>query len=134
FIASHDLQEPLRKIQIFSDLVLKKFSNDKENTEKFIRKIISSAERMRILIRSLLDYSRLPDQDLYEATDINNVVKDVIRDLELEVREKHTRFHISKIPSLEVIPVQIRQVFHNLISNSLKFSKKDIAPIITIGA
>lgn len=134
FIASHDLQEPLRKIQIFSDLVLKKFSNDNASTEKFIHKIIDSAERMRLLIRSLLEYSSLPDKVVYEVADINTIVREVVQDLELDIRAQETRLHLSPIPSFEVIPVQMRQVFHNLISNALKFAKKNESPVINIAA
>lgn len=134
YIASHDLQEPLRKIQIFSDLVQKKFANDRESAEKLIQKIINSAERMRMLIRSLLAYSNLPDQAVYEVSDINSIVQEVIQDLELEIREQGAQLQLSAIPELEVIPVQMRQVFHNLISNALKFSKEDENPCISIEA
>jgi light-regulated signal transduction histidine kinase (bacteriophytochrome) len=134
YIASHDLQEPLRKIQIFSDLVQKKFANDRESAEKLIQKIINSAERMRMLIRSLLAYSNLPDQAVYEVSDINSIVQEVIQDLELEIREQGAQLQLSAIPELEVIPVQMRQVFHNLISNALKFSKEDVNPRISIEA
>jgi signal transduction histidine kinase/DNA-binding response OmpR family regulator len=134
FVASHDLQEPLRKIQIFSDMVLRKFTDDKVSAEKFLQKIILSAERMRVLIRSLLDYSRLPDKDLYEPSDINAILKNVLQDLELEVQEKNARVVLEKIPLLDVIPAQMSQVFYNLISNSLKFSRDGIPPAITLRA
>lgn len=134
FVASHDLQEPLRKIQIFSDMVLRKFTHDKVSAEKFLQKIMLSAERMRVLIRSLLDYSRLPEKDLYEATDIDAVLKNVLQDLELEIQEKNAKICVPKIPMLDAIPAQVSQVFHNLISNSLKFSRDGVAPVISVSA
>src|SRR5690606_32236962 len=86
FIASHDLQEPLRKIQIFSDLVAERYAGDSENTRKFTQKIISSAERMRRLINDLLSYSRVSVKELFQSSDINELINEVLQDYELQIK------------------------------------------------
>lgn len=134
FIASHDLQEPLRKIQIFSDIVVEKITNDPVHAQRFLQKINLAAQKMRVLIKSLLEYSRLPDQRRFEAVDLNQVVQQVLQDFEIQIKEKKARFEIGTMPSLEAIPLQIHQVFHNLISNSLKFSSAASDPVVTINA
>jgi len=133
-VGSHDLQEPLRKFQLFSDLVLEKFSSDRDSDNKFLRKIITSAERMRKLITSLLDYSRLPDKDFYEPVDLNEVAKEIIQDYEISIGARNAKITVEKLPVLDAIPSQIRQIFQNLISNSLKFSRTGCVPEITISA
>lgn len=134
FIASHDLQEPLRKIQIFSDIVVDKVKHDKEGATKFLNKIISSAERMRSLISSLLEYSRVPEKNMYEPVDLNLLVTEITQDLELEIKLKGASVVVNPLPTIEAISSQLRQVFQNLISNSLKFSRKSVAPEIIIAA
>lgn len=134
FIASHDLQEPLRKIQIFSDLVGERYAGDSENTKKFTRKIVSSAERMRRLINDLLSYSRVSAKELFQPSDINEMINEALQDYELQIKSKKANIQVDKFPLLEVIPGQIRQIFHNLIGNALKFSKDSESPQITIEA
>ena len=124
FIASHDLQEPLRKIQIFSDMIVEKFSGDQANTTKFLKKIIASAERMRKLITSLLDYSRLPEKDRFEEVPVDLLIQDALQDYEENIKSCGARLHIGAMPKLEVIPALLMQVFQNLVSNSLKFAKE----------
>lgn len=134
FITSHDLQEPLRKIQVFADMIVEKFAGDWNNTERFLKKIITSADRMRRLITSLLEYSRLPENDHFEQADMNVIIANVMQDFELAIKAKKAKIHIDKIPPFEVIPCQIRQVFHNLLSNALKFTRAGIPPEINIKA
>jgi signal transduction histidine kinase len=134
FVASHDLQEPLRKIQLFSDLVLEKFAGDRESANKFLHKIIASAERMRKLITSLLDYSRLPDKNFYESVDLNEIIGEIIQDYEVPINARNAKITVNKLPVLDAIPGQMHQIFQNLISNALKFSRADCAPEITISA
>ncbi|MBL0745310.1 response regulator [Chryseolinea lacunae] len=134
FVASHDLQEPLRKIQVFSNMVMEKYPPPQSEGKRFLEKIISSADRMRKLITDLLDYSRPPDKDLFQETDLNAVVNEVLVDLELKVKAKNAIVDVGPIPRAVVIPGQIKQVFQNLISNALKFSKEETFPEISIRA
>jgi signal transduction histidine kinase len=134
FLASHDLQEPLRKITTFSRIVWDKFLADRPGAEEYLAKIISSSERMRKLINDLLNYSRLSNDALFVSTDLNDLVKDVETDLELSIKEKGARLEVGPLPKADVIPGQMRQVFQNLLSNALKFSRQDIPPVIEIWA
>lgn len=136
-VASHDLQEPLRKIQMFSkmikDTINKNENGDSEETAHYVNKIIHSSDRMRSLITDVLNYSRLSENNnTFEMTDLNKVVKGIIEDFELTIKEKNATIDVRDLPVLPVIPGQIRQVFQNLISNALKFSKKSVPPYITI--
>ena len=133
-VASHDLQEPLRKIQIFSKL-LKDNKGDLTNIDyqNYIQKIIESAGRMRILIVDVLNYSRLSANDnFYEKVDLNQTVKEVLEDFELMIKDKSAVITCGPLPTIEGIIGQVRQVFQNIISNALKFSKKDEIPTINI--
>lgn len=132
FIASHDLQEPLRKIQIFSDMIVKRYINDSFNTTKLLQKIIESAARMSTLIRNVLEYSRLPDKNFYETISLNVIVNELVQDFEWEIKSRNARVHVGQFPAMEVIPGQIRQVFQNLLTNSLKFSQEAHPPEIHI--
>ena len=132
YIASHDLQEPLRKIQTFADMV-KEHLDDKELAEKYFNKIYTSAKRMSILINDVLNYSRLSKTgEPFEKTDLNKILKDVLSDFELLIEQKQAVITHSDLPTIKSIPLQIHQLFGNLISNSLKFS--EVHPQITITA
>jgi PAS domain S-box-containing protein len=135
-VASHDLQEPLRKIQMFSNLLKNKASGNLSNEEiAYLEKIISSTERMKSLIIDILNYSRLSAVDgEFLPTDLNFVLKELLEDFELMIADKKGKIVYKDLPVLEVNRGQIRQVFQNLISNSLKFSKDDVAPVIKIKA
>jgi light-regulated signal transduction histidine kinase (bacteriophytochrome) len=134
FVASHDLQEPLRKIMLFNDLIATSIeSGDTSAVQNFLQRINKAAGRMQILINDLLSYSRhsqLTDQ--FEKANLNDLLSDVISDLEIEIKRTNTTIETSPLPSLEVIPTQIRQLFQNLISNSIKFSVPGIPPRIQI--
>lgn len=133
-VASHDLQEPLRKIQMFANSMAKT-TNGKldEKEQRFLTKMISSADRMKTLIIDVLTYSKLSANNSNTLpTDLNDVVKDLLEDFELLIQEKNAEIICEKLPVLDANPGQMRQVFQNLISNSLKFSKADIPPKIVI--
>lgn len=87
---------------------------------------------MSTLINDLLDYSRLSVDALFEPTDLNETLTDIITDLEYFIKEKQAVFHVSSLPVIETIPPQMRQVFQNLVVNALKFSQPGIPPVITI--
>lgn len=134
-VASHDLQEPIRKIQVFSSLLANKKDELPEETRKYLEKIISSAERMKRLVVEILNYSKLSSHHIaFEPTDLNQVIRGLLEDYEITIAEKKARITVAELPVAEVNKGQIRQVFQNLISNALKFSAKDITPEITIHA
>jgi PAS domain S-box-containing protein len=134
-VASHDLQEPLRKILMFSNFLKNKegISNREQNV--YLEKIIGSAERMKSLIIDILNYSRLSaDDGEFLPTELNTVLKELLEDFELLIADKKATILYHNLPVVEVIRGQIRQVFQNLISNALKFSKDDVPPVIEIKA
>ncbi len=134
YIASHDLQEPLRKIRIFSTLLQDRFNKElPEGARELILKIITSSERMSTLIKAVLNFSKILHNDnAFEQTDLNDVLSDIIADFDLLISEKKAIVYREKLPVIKAIPLQINQLFYNLISNSLKYSKKGTAPVITI--
>ena len=133
-VASHDLQEPLRKIQIYCSIIKDRFlSADPEGLNNMNR-VMLATKRMRELIDDLLDYSRLSINSFFKKSDIGELVSEIIGDLELPIKEKDAIINVGPMPEIEVIPGQIRQVFQNLLINSLKFSKADQRPEINISA
>lgn len=131
YVASHDLQEPLRKIQTFTELIQKNFSNE-EFAKKYLEKLDQSAKRMVQLIKSLLNYSRLTkDKTAATQIDLNEILNEVKQDFELLIEEKKATIISDPLPSITGIRVQFGQLFSNLISNSLKFSKGDTQIRIT---
>jgi PAS domain S-box-containing protein len=135
-VASHDLQEPLRKIQMFGNLLKKRTTGILGNEEiAYLEKIISSTERMKTLIVDILNYSRLSaDNAEFLPADLNYLLKELIEDFELMLADKKGKIFYKDLPVLEVNRGQMRQVFQNLISNALKFSKEDVPPVINIKA
>ncbi|HSU50768.1 MAG TPA: ATP-binding protein [Segetibacter sp.] len=133
-VASHDLQEPLRKIQIYSNLLQEKHQRElPHSANTYLQKIISSSERMRVLIHDILLFSRLSEKDnKFEPTDLKVLIQELLKDFELLIEEKKATITIEDLPVIEVNQGQIRQVFQNIISNALKFSKADVAPVIVI--
>ena len=133
-VASHDLQEPLRKIQIFSKFLRENdFDSLSESARRNLEKIISSAQRMKILILDILNYSRLSANNTqYSAVDLGVLVNDILDDFELKINEKKAVVKSNTLPVIEANPGQMRQVFQNLLSNSLKFCRKDTDPLIVI--
>ena len=134
FLASHDLQEPLRKIHTFALIVMERFLAGNDEAIGFMNRVVSSTERMRRLIDDLMGYSQLSGPEAFQKCSLKEIIHEVMNDLELTIKEKEAVINIGDLPEADVIPGQMRQVFQNLISNSLKFSSKDVAPIITITA
>ena len=134
YVASHDLQEPLRKIMVFSDKILSKKSEAQE-VEKYLNKISSSARRMQLLINNLMQFSRhtVVATD-FIFIDLNDLVKEVVGELEVEIEKAGASINILKLPGLCAIPSLMRQIFYNLISNALKFKKSGVSPAITISS
>ncbi|MBO9732969.1 MAG: response regulator [Chitinophaga sp.] len=133
-VASHDLKEPLRKIQLFGAILRDKFLQMDPSGLSYMERIVGSSERMARLINDLLNYSRLSVTNIYEVTDLNHVVSEILSDLELMITERNAVISVGPMPTIEAVPGQIRQVFQNIISNALKFSRKDVPPVIDISA
>ncbi|HEX8462445.1 MAG TPA: ATP-binding protein, partial [Segetibacter sp.] len=130
FVASHDLQEPLRKIQTFSQLLGLRL-NDEEAAKKYLEKICSSADRMTQLIKAVLNYSRLSaEKRAFERVDLNQILLNIKNDYELTIAEKNAVINHGQLPVIEGNPLQLNQLMQNLISNSLKFCNRP--PVITI--
>lgn len=134
FMASHDLQEPLRKIRMFSDrLALKYESLMDEDGKTNIQRIHRAAERMQNLITDILTFSKISvDTPTFVFCDLNSLLSEVLIDLDEEIRTKGGKVFTDKLPSLSVNPSLMKPLFHNLIGNALKYSKKDCAPEVKI--
>jgi light-regulated signal transduction histidine kinase (bacteriophytochrome) len=134
YIASHDLQEPLRKIQAFSSRILQKEHATLTDWGKDVfEKIISAANRMQKLIEALLDFSRLDkSQETLVKTDLNHLMAEAKNNLAEVIETKHATIEIGTLPVMNVVPFHFQQLFNNLLSNALKYSKPDTDPFITV--
>lgn len=132
WVVSHDLKEPLRKIQTINGIIKNKFLAEDTESHEFIDRTIRSAARMSNLISDLLEYSRLSANRDKEQTDLNVLIKDVLSDYEDAIEKKRICFKIDQLPTLNVFPSRLRQVFQNLISNSIKFTRENCIPSIEI--
>jgi len=132
--ASHDLQEPLRKIITFVDRV--KNNLDEETNEKnldFLRRVEKASERMQGLIDSLLKYSKIDfESENFNDLDLEEIVSEVTSDLEIQIEESGAKVEVSGLPKIHGNRTGIKQLFQNLISNSIKYARKGIAPNISI--
>jgi signal transduction histidine kinase len=133
-IVSHDLQEPLHKIQMFiSRIEAKEMDLITEQGKVYFAKIRTSANKMQTLLIDLVNYSRTIKGDkVFAETDLNEVLVQVIDDLSLNIENKKANVNVGLLPTLKVIPFQVEQLFINLISNSLKYSKEEVVPEITV--
>jgi len=134
YVASHDLQEPLRKIQMYGNLLKTKYHTVVEDEGNFfIDRMQNGAQRLQLLIRDILTYSRLTDNNIsFVRSDLNHIIDEILLDLELRIKESHAQIIVSELPELDVNPGQISQLFQNIIANALKFSRKNIPPEIHI--
>ncbi|HWA34524.1 MAG TPA: PAS domain S-box protein [Cyclobacteriaceae bacterium] len=129
YVASHDLQEPLRKIQTFADIIRR--NKDDTAIDKYFEKIQFAANRMSELIKAVLNYSRLSkDAEEKVSVDLNVVLGHVKSDFELLIQEKHAAIASDPLPSVKAYPLQIGQLFYNLVGNALKFSSEH--PVVRI--
>jgi signal transduction histidine kinase len=133
-VASHDLQEPLRKIQVFAKFLKdRSYSEMSESSKQYVEKIITCAHRMKVLIVDILTYSKLSAEDsALEYIDLNELMKEILEDFDLKISEKRATVQLGQLCKVEGNKGQLRQVFHNLISNSLKFVSVDRLPLLDI--
>jgi two-component system sensor kinase FixL len=135
-VAAHDLQEPLRKIQTFSDrLKIKTKGILTEEAFDYIERIQTSAQRMHLLINDLLTYSRVTTKaQPFSLIQLNQVVSQVVSDLEIRIEQTHGKVEWRDLPALEADATQMHQLFLNLIGNALKFNRPGIPPVVTVEA
>jgi PAS domain S-box-containing protein len=136
YIASHDLQEPLRKIQSFGNLLLEEeFKNISKDGQSYLNRMLNAATRMRVLIDDLLSYSRVTSKALpFQRVELIDIANNVVTDLEAHIKEANGKVNIKKLPTIDADPLQMRQLFQNIISNGLKFHRNNIPPSITVSS
>jgi len=133
-LASHDLQEPLRKLFFYSDVLKKRYGLLLDTTGmNMLNNMTAAANRMKELISDLLSYSQLQKQNLrFEHVELNDILRDVVKDLDLTIKEKNAVIEIDNLPKVTGNVLRLRQLFNNLISNSLKYCKNGVPPHISI--
>ncbi len=134
YIASHDLQEPLRKIRTYAGMLEESLDNKLDPASKnILDKVITSAKRMSSLIQALLNYSRINESESeFVPIDLNKVVQNAINDCELIIGQTGAVIQSGTLPVIQALPLQMNQLFYNLLNNSLKFSRKNEVPVINI--
>ena len=134
YISSHDLQEPLRKIQIFATrLIADESKNLSDKGKEYILRMQDAANRMQVLITDLLAYSRTTTSERkFEKSDLNAIIESVKKDFAETIAEKKAIIKVNEMCDADIIPFQFRQLMHNIIGNALKFSKPDLPPHILI--
>lgn len=133
-VASHDLQEPLRKIQAFGDRLKARCADQiGEYGRDYLARMQNAAERMRVLIQDLLKLSRVTSRaQPFEACDLTKILKEVLGDLEVAIENRGARVGVGALPTIDADPLQMRQLFQNLVSNALKFHKPGEPPQVEV--
>jgi signal transduction histidine kinase len=133
FIASHDLQEPLRKVQQFGDLLKDQYSHLLGEGVTYVERMQNAANRMSTLVKDLLSYSRIStQQETKGVVSLATIVQTVLMNLEVSINESNAMIQVGNLPVVEGDPLQLEQLFQNLISNALKFRKPGNAPQVKI--
>lgn len=134
YIASHDLQEPLRKITSFSERLKEKLpANLEPDVQLYLNRMLAATDNMRTLIDNLLEFSRTSrSSEPFIRINLNDIVADVEADLELKIEESNAQIDSEQLPVIDAIPMQMRQLFTNLFTNAIKFRKPNAAPEISI--
>lgn len=136
YVASHDLQEPLRKVQAFGERLEAKYGQalDERGTD-YLARMRAAALRMQVLINDLLSYARVTTRaQPFETVDLNRVVQGVIGDLEIRLEHSGGRVDAGALPVLQADRTQMRQLFQNLLSNGLKYARPEVPPVLTVAA
>jgi len=132
-VSSHDLQEPLRKIRLFTEMIMvEDYDRLSELSKSRFEKITDAAFRMSSSLSELLNFTSLTKEEQFIDTDLNEIVKSVETDLEVVIEQKNALIHRPILPTIKAIPLQMHQLFYNLLNNALKFSKPGTAPIVDI--
>ncbi len=135
YVASHDLQEPLRTIISFTDLMLEQYSGSiKGNADTYLRYISDASARMSNLIKGLLDYTRIGKNFEISELDTNLILKNLLNDLNTLIVQRNAKFEIEQLPVISGLDIEIISLFTNLITNAIKYKKKGENPLIKIGA
>ena len=135
YVASHDLQEPLRKIQAFSGRLEARATGLDEDSRDYLRRMTSAAARMQSLIIDLLDYSRINTRGQpFQRLDLSEVISEVLQDMEATLEQTHARVEYGELPCVEGDASQLRRVIQNLLSNAIKFQRSGTPPVIKIFA
>ncbi|MGE5223200.1 MAG: sensor histidine kinase, partial [Omnitrophica WOR_2 bacterium] len=136
YIASHDLQEPLRKIQAFGERLKTKYGEIlAAEGQDYLQRMQSAAARMQTMINDLLAYSRVTTRaQAFKQVDLNRITTEVLADLETRITETSGRVEVEPLPEIQAEPTQMRQLMQNLIGNALKFHQPDIPPLIRISS
>ncbi|MFT3795488.1 PAS domain S-box protein [Flavobacterium sp.] len=136
YIASHDLQEPLRKIQMFASRILENDTkNLSENSLSYFKSITSTAYRMQNLIDAVLSYSKMDSEKYkFERVNLNTMLKEVLSQMDLLLEEKQVTVEKEELPTVKIIPIHFQQLLLNIINNAIKYSKPDVKPLIHISA
>jgi light-regulated signal transduction histidine kinase (bacteriophytochrome) len=134
YVASHDLQEPLRKIQAFGDRLRTKFASALGETgQDYLTRMADAASRMQTLITDLLSFSRVTTQaQPFAPVDLNQIALGVLSDLEVRIEQTQARVEVENLPTIDADALQMRQLFQNLIGNALKFNKPGQPPVIGV--
>jgi len=134
YVASHDLQEPLRKIEAFGERLAKKYADILPDDGKmFVDRMQDAAGRMRKLINDLLSYSRITTAAKdFQKISLKKILIEVISDLQIRIEENHASITHDDLPMIDCDPMQMRQLLQNLLGNALKFRKKDVVPILSV--
>ncbi|WP_026463852.1 sensor histidine kinase [Adhaeribacter aquaticus] len=134
YVSSHDLQEPLRKIQAFGDrLLAKEYANLSDQGKDYVERMLNAASRMQNLINDLLDFSRVTTKSKpFVKVNLEKVISEVLSDLEIIIEKSGAKIERAPLPEIEAEPTQMRQLFQNLISNAIKFRKETEPPVIKI--
>ena len=135
YVASHDLQEPLRKIRSFGDILQSTYGSQLGEGVDFLNRMQTAADRMSVLIRDLLTFSRIRTQrETFAPVNLNKVIRGVLGDLELAIQEAGARVELDELPTVSGDAPQLRQLFQNLIANALKFHHPDLPPRICLSS
>ncbi|MES2284674.1 MAG: PAS domain S-box protein [Bacteroidota bacterium] len=133
YVASHDLQEPLRTIYNFVGLLDKKYSGKTDDDAKgYFKFIVNATSKMQNLIKDLLEFSRVGKNISFTDVDCNKILKEVIADLDISIKESNAKITSATLPVLQGNETELKRLFQNLISNAIKFRKKNVSPEITI--
>ena len=136
YVASHDLQEPLRMVSSYTQLLARRYKDQlDEDANEFIHYAVDGASRMQKLINDLLIFSRVGTREqIFTETDFNEILKTVLLNLSVAIHESDAEIITEKLPTIKADSLQITQLFQNLIANAIKFRKKDTKPVIKINA